>query len=208
MKDNVGFIKRGLAYLLDMIIVSCIASILYLGVDAIFNFDTSITETYNEKTTEIADKLTNQEITDEEYIEEFMNLSTKYYQGMAEESVPLGLIEFIVLIGYMVAIPYYNKGQTLGKKTLNIKVVDKKGKLPSLNTFFLRGLINYSLYVSIVELLLVFILKKGFFETSLVIEGLSIVIMLISIIMILFNEDKRGIHDHISGTKVVNDYDE
>lgn len=208
MKDNVGFVKRALAYFLDMLIVGFISGILYFGVDAIFKFDTSITETYNEKTTELAEKLTETQITEDEYIEEFMDLSTKYYQGMAEESVPYGLIEFIVMIAYMVGLAYYSNGQTIGKKTFNIKVVDKKGKTPSLNTFFVRSLINYSLYVSMVELILVFILNKGFFELSIIVEGISIVITLLSVIMIVFNDDKRGIHDHISGTKVVNDYDE
>ena len=208
MKDNVGFVKRALAYFLDMLIVGFISGILYFGVDAIFKFDTSITETYNEKTTELAEKLTETQITEEEYIEGFMDLSTKYYQGMAEESVPYGLIEFIVMIAYMVGLAYYSNGQTIGKKTFNIKVVDKKGKTPSLNTFFVRSLINYSLYVSMVELILVFILNKGFFELSIIVEGISIVITLLSVIMIVFNDDKRGIHDHISGTKVVNDYDE
>ena len=208
MKDNVGFVKRALAYFLDMLIVGFISGTLYFGVDAIFKFDTSITETYNEKTTELAEKLTETQITEEEYIEEFMDLSTKYYQGMAEESVPYGLIEFIVMIAYMVGLAYYSNGQTIGKKTFNIKVVDKKGKTPSLNTFFVRSLINYSLYVSMVELILVFILNKGFFELSIIVEGISIVITLLSVIMIVFNDDKRGIHDHISGTKVVNDYDE
>lgn len=208
MKDNVGFVKRALAYFLDMLIVGLISGTLYFGVDAIFKFDTSITETYNEKTTELAEKFTETQITEEEYIEEFMDLSTKYYQGMAEESVPYGLIEFIVMIAYMVGLAYYSNGQTIGKKTFNIKVVDKKGKTPSLNTFFVRSLINYSLYVSMVELILVFILNKGFFELSIIVEGISIVITLLSVIMIVFNDDKRGIHDHISGTKVVNDYDE
>ena len=208
MKDNVGFVKRALAYFLDMLIVGFISGTLYFGVDAIFKFDTSITETYNEKTTELAEKLTETQITEEEYIEEFMDLSTKYYQGMAEESVPYGLIEFIVMIAYMVGLAYYSNGQTIGKKTFNIKVVDKKGKTSSLNTFFVRSLINYSLYVSMVELILVFILNKGFFELSIIVEGISIVITLLSVIMIVFNDDKRGIHDHISGTKVVNDYDE
>ena len=208
MKDNVGFVKRALAYFLDMLIVGFISGILYFGVDAIFKFDTSITETYNEKTTELAEKLTETQITEEEYIEGFMDLSTKYYQGMAEESVPYGLIEFIVMIAYMVGLAYYSNGQTIGKKTFNIKVVDKKGKTPSLNTFFVRSLINYSLYVSMVELILVFILNKGFFELSIIVEGISIVTTLLSVIMIVFNDDKRGIHDHISGTKVVNDYDE
>ena len=208
MKDNVGFVKRALAYFLDMLIVGFISGTLYFGVDAIFKFDTSITETYNEKTTELAEKLTETQITEDEYIEEFMDLSTKYYQGMAEESVPYGLIEFIVMIAYMVGLAYYSNGQTIGKKTFNIKVVDKKGKTPSLNTFFVRSLINYSLYVSMVELILVFILNKGFFELSIIVEGISIVITLLSVIMIVFNDDKRGIHDHISGTKVVNDYDE
>ena len=208
MKDNVGFVKRALAYFLDILIVGFISGTLYFGVDAIFKFDTSITETYNEKTTELAEKLTETQITEDEYLEEFLDLSTKHYQGMAEESVPYGLIEFIVMIAYMVGLAYYCNGQTIGKKTFNIKVVDKKGKTPSLNTFFVRSLINYSLYVSMVELILVFILNKGFFELSIIVEGISIVITLLSVIMIVFNDDKRGIHDHISGTKVVNDYDE
>lgn len=207
MKDNTGFFKRLLAYCIDMFIISGIASLLYLGIDAVFKFDASLTEKYNDASVELSDKLTNEEITEEEYLEEFLKLSSDSYQGMTQETVPLMLTEFIVIVLYMIVLPYYNNGQTYGKKFLNIKIVDKKGKTPSLNTLALRGIINYSLYVTVIELLFVFILKKGYFELSIILEAISMCVILISMIMIVFNSDKRGIHDHISGTKVISDYD-
>ena len=98
-----------------------------------------------------------------------------------------------------------NKGQTLGKKLLKIKVVDKKTEKPiSIPKGLLRTFLIYSLLSGVANIICLFILNKQsyymIYFTLLIIEALF---MLISAIMVLYKKDSRGLHDIMSNTIVV-----
>ena len=74
-------------------------------------------------------------------------------------------------------------GQTIGKKVLNIKIVDLENNKPNMNTLILK---RYAPYVTSAQVPIV-----GQF-TSLI------------NILFIFGKQKRCIHDYIAKTKVVN----
>ncbi len=76
----------------------------------------------------------------------------------------------------------YKYGQTIGKRYLDIKIVDMKNNLPELS-------VSYGLRYFIPALFPLFPLIGGF-------------ISLLDILFI-FKKDRRCIHDHIAGTKVI-----
>ena len=85
------------------------------------------------------------------------------------------VLAFLVNFGYYVV--YQAKtGQTIGKKTMGIKVVMADGKTPSMMTFFLREIVG---------------------------KFVSAIILFIGYIMILWDKNKQGLHDKIAGTFVV-----
>lgn len=204
-EKNAGFFKRFAAYMLDLIIVSLVASFIYTGVNMVAKFDTSKTEAHNKAQEQLLDDYNNEKISTEEYTSKFYDLSEASYRDVTLEAIPYSLVELVILILYMIVYAFYNKGQTIGKKLFNIRIVGENNKAPEMNKILIRSVINCSMYVTVLEMILVFFVKKDFFAVSLVIEGIAMCILLISAIMIIFNDDKRGIHDKIAKTKVISE---
>jgi uncharacterized RDD family membrane protein YckC len=90
----------------------------------------------------------------------------------------IGFALFVVLQGY----PLSESGQTWGKKALKLKIVDLAGKKPE----FLRLLL----------------LRYGTTQAISLVPFLGALYALVDVCFI-FREDKRCIHDHIAGTRVV-----
>ena len=122
------FFERLGAYLIDMLIVSFIFSLICLG----FGNSTSNTE---KLISELENKLMENEITEKAFLEEYQNLLYDYQK----ENVLQSGISVALTLAYYVVFQYMNKGQTIGKKLLNIKVVDKDTKKP---ISILKGLLR------------------------------------------------------------------
>ena len=212
---SAGFFKRFLAFIIDMIIISIISTIIYSSLNAIFNFKTTITESYTKSVEQTINKINEidrdnpkDEDLDEAYgmISELSKLSRDNYKDITIEGVPNSLITFVINVLYFVVLVFYLGGHTLGKKLLNIRVVKENGSPVTINTLLIRGIIIYSLYSTVINLLFVFILNnESFFKLHSILSGISFIILFISGIMVIFNNDKRGLHDLISKTKVVID---
>ena len=211
--NNSGFFKRLLAFIIDMIIVSIISSIIYSGLNSIFNFKTTNTENYVKNVEAITNKFNeidkdNTADMEETYnlISDFSNMTKDNYKDITIEGVPNSLVNFVVVVLYFIVLAFYLKGQTFGKKLLNIRIVNNDNKPVSVNALLVRGIILYSLYSTIVDLIFVFILDNdSYYKLHSVMSGISFTVMFISFVMIIFNKDKKGIHDLISKTKVVID---
>jgi uncharacterized RDD family membrane protein YckC len=91
------------------------------------------------------------------------------------ENMLLGWVYILIPIGVMVILFYFLKGQTPGMKAYEIKVIDNKSeKKPSLLLSFLRF----------------FFFNIAFFSVA-------------GLLMSFFREDRRGLHDLLSGTSVI-----
>jgi len=85
---------------------------------------------------------------------------------------------FFMMNGWLL----YKYGQTIGKAILKIKIIDQNKKLPDLMTSYV---IRY-LFLSIMPLIPLF----------------GILIMMIDF-MLIFQKDRKCIHDHLAGTSVI-----
>lgn len=113
-------------------------------------------------------------------------------------------LEVIVMIGYFVIFQYFNKGQTLGKKLMKIKIVSKDDKELSLGNLLLRSMILYSLIVTILNMILIQISSVNTFYNLYTILGfINIIVTYATYFMIIFRKDEKGLHDIIAGSKVV-----
>ena len=102
----------------------------------------------------------------------------------------------------------YNNGQTVGKKLMKIKVKSITDESLSINTMLFRALIIYGIAANIINLILILLLKKELYlSISNTISIIQSLIVIISVFMILFSKQKRGIHDIITKTEVVNKED-
>ena len=188
------FFERLGSYFIDTIIISFIFSIICLGFGDY--------QSNNEKLMEQLDnQLIEGTITPEQYLEDY---SEVLYDYQKENALQSG-ISIALTIAYFVVFQYMNKGQTIGKKLLKIKVVDKDTKEPiSILKGLLRSFIVFSILSGTLSMLFLYILSRKYYYISyltlLIIEG---IFTLTTIILVLYKKDSRGLHDMMANTIVI-----
>ena len=188
------FFERLGSYLLDSFIVSIIFSLICMGI--------STTQTNTEKLMEELDsKLMDKTITVEQYTEEYQDLLYDYQK----ENILVTSVSLSLTLAYYAIFQYMNKGQTIGKKILRIKVVDKETEKPlSLLKGCLRSLFIYNIFSGIIGIPLLYLLKENaYFLTYSILIIIEMIFVLISAMFILYRKDKRGLHDIITNTTVI-----
>ncbi len=191
-----SFTQRLVAYLIDIILISFIVSLIslpFIDQDSINNL--------NEDSKNIATKYLAQEIDTKAYLDEFSSLS---YQLDRQEGVVI-LITIFVSIVYFVLYQFYKSGQTIGKKIMKIKVISEEDTL-SINTLVIRSVIINSIFYQIVRVALVSFINNSvdYMSIKFALEGIQNLIIIVSALMILYSKNKKGIHDIIAKTSVVN----
>ena len=190
MKAN--FIQRALAYLLDIFIISFIFSIITIG----FKPNTDIEKKYNE----VYDNYIKGEITAEQYLEEYTDV---LYDMQKANALP-NAINTVLIIAYFIVFQYLNKGQTIGKKLLKIKIVNEDKKDISLKQMLIRGIMIYSILSSLINIILFFNVSRKVYMTSyLTIGAIESLILFLSAIFILYRNDKKALHDIVSKSIVI-----
>lgn len=186
------FFKRIFAYMIDYFIILLVLSFITANI----NVGSDITEKVNNLTNEYK----NGNITIEEYNEEVLPLNYE----LTKRKLPVNVITCVIIIGYYIVFAYFNKGQTLGKKICKIRVVNDKGERASIWNILIRSLFIYGIITTLYSLISINFLDIESFNYSVsvvsVIESLFIVI---SLLMMLYKKDGRGLHDIIAKTKVI-----
>lgn len=191
------FKKRLLAYLIDLFILSFLVVIII----SIFNIDNNGTLiSLNKELTNIEEEYIEERITFNDYIKEYASIN---YMIDKQEFL-VNIINAILVIFLYILIPYFLDGQTIGKKILKIKIVKNNNKKLDLNTLIIRSiLINYLGYM-LITLGLIFILNSfSYFIVGLILTILELLLVIISSFMVLYKSEKRGIHDILVNTKVI-----
>ena len=138
------------------------------------------------------------EISQEEYLEESIPL---IYQIQKSGIVVNGML-LTLNIGYFVVFQYLNKGQTIGKKLMKIKVTEK-GKDPSLKAMILRTFVTNSIFSGLFCILLLFILNKDtYYYGYYIVSMIEMIFVFVSALFILYRKDKLGLNDLIAKTEV------
>ena len=188
------FFERLGAYLIDMLIVSFIFSLICLG----FGNSTSNTE---KLISELESKLMENAITEKEFFEEYQSLLYDYQK----ENILQSGISVALTIAYYVVFQYMNKGQTIGKKLLNIKVVDKDTKKPiSILKGLLRSMVVLSILSGTLGIALLYVVNKSsYFLSYSIFISLECIFTLITMMFVLYKKDSRGLHDLMANTIVL-----
>ena len=146
-----SFFGRVGAYFIDIIIITIISSFIGFGLPEKNN-------KYEEKINEIYTEMTAGDITKEEFLQE--------YEGLLYDSQKSNMLEtgigIALTAAYFVVFQYMNKGQTLGKKLLKLRVVDKDTNKPvPMVKGLLRSLFFLGIITSTISLILLNILGKS-----------------------------------------------
>ena len=187
--------QRIVAYIIDVVLISIICVTLTIGIPESKKYKDALKESNT-----LIDDYANKKISESEYIDKLYE--TKYIMG--KESIATSIIAVVVNFAYFAGFTYYSKGQTIGKKLLHIKIVSKNGHEASYLQMMFRAMIHNGCLSSLLSIILILFIKSNqYLYTIGVLEILQSVIMIASIIMIICRKDKRGLHDFICSTKVV-----
>ena len=188
------FFKRLIAYIVDIIIVSVIVMLICSALP-------NKAKENEDKLQELSTQLMNKEITADKYLTEYKNL---IYQNNKDGILELS-INLVITIAYFVIFQYMNKGQTLGKKLLKVKVIDNNTKEEiSIVKGFLRSLLLLNLLSSALSIVLMRLVSKSvYINTYLTINEIETVFIIVSAILVLYRKDGRGLHDMMANTMVI-----
>lgn len=189
-----GFFKRVCAYIIDILIVYAIMSLVTMSVNT--NND------YQEKLSELTEKYSATEVTYEDFIVEYNELNYKTQKSSYINYV----VEFILTVGYFVVFQTLNKGQTLGKKILKLRVVNNNEGDINFKNIIIRSIFLYSILPLITTVFTIkFLNMKTYINVYSVVTTIEAVFFFLTFGFIVYRKDKRGLHDIIANTKVISE---
>ena len=188
--------KRIIAYIIDIMIVTFISTMLtyFLPENKAYN------ESIDEYGTLVND-FTNNSIEQTE----FVNRTNNLIYSINRNSVTVSIVTTVITISYFVVFAYFMNGQTLGKKLMKIIIVSNDRKKLTMNNYLIRGMLINSILMDVLGIIFILGLKKDtYLKVNDILTYIFGIFTIVTFGMILFREDKRGLHDYLAGTKVVN----
>lgn len=191
---NIGFKKRLFSYLIDILIFL----LLFSMIGMIKEKDEKLMKLRSELNI-VNEMHANKEYKIQEYFERFTSIT----QQIDQECIIYKVFYVIFVLGYFIILPYFWDGQTVGKKIMKIKVVSEEDEKVTIVNYMIRNLINGLGHMILILLFLYLLPSKMYFVMELILSFIQIILVMTSIYMILYREDRRGLHDVFSGTRVI-----
>ena len=187
--------KRLLAFIIDLIIVFSLSSLLTSFIPV-----NQKVSGYYEKLEDLVNNVTEKQVKLNNYIDEVNSITYE----INRESVLEGILDIVIYLLYFIVLPMYNNGQTFGKKLLRIRVTSNSAKQIDSNSLLLRALLLYNIWAKILLIILiVFINKQMYIKISNYAEYVQLILMATIVLTILLRKDRRGLHDLVAKTKVI-----
>jgi len=189
------FFPRVIAYFIDMILIMIASYFISFIVPQ--NKDVSV---LNKELSLLQQEYLNKEISADDFIDRG---SILVYESDYANSGGI-IIQVIIIILYFIIFQFYNNGQTFGKKLMGIKVINNDGGKLTFNSMVYRSLVINSILVNFISICcLYFMNASSYYSLAAATQVVNGIIFVVTMIMVMYKKDGRGIHDIISGTKVV-----
>lgn len=205
LEEKPYFFPRLLAFIIDVLVINaiCFGVLLLVPKNENYSKYTKESEAIQIKKMELMQKddLTKE---DREQITQYNNQLKEIAYDIDYNNVLSILIEIVIMILYFIVFQFYNKGKTIGKKLMKLKVISVTSEELTLNQVAIRALITDSILVNMLIVgSLLFINRDYYFYASSGLGILAYIVLVTTLFMILFRKDGRGLHDIVAGTKVV-----
>ena len=190
-------LKRIIAYIIDVLIVTIIM-IPFIRLKAINPYIDEYNKYYEEYTELVNDE--DADIKSDEYKDRIIELNYK----LGEYKQVNSSLSVVGIIIYFVIVQYFLKGQTIGKKILNIRIVSNKDKKLNIGHDFIRTVILNNIIFSLLLIFGIYLFNaEGYYVLSLVVSYLQLLVISVIVLMVVLRKDNRGLHDILVGTKVI-----
>ena len=194
--SNSIVIRRITAYVIDIFIVSVIVGLI------LSNSGMRVNNYDDDKIDKLINDYASEKINTEEYINKYSDI----LYDINQESFNDNIVYLVVSIGYFLIFQFLNGGASIGKRIMNIRIVNRKKK----NVSFWQLLIRVGLVNQIFSMLLLVIITKMLVGSSFLI-GYGVVSMIRSLIIIMciitlvFGKNNVSLHDKLSKSQVIID---
>ena len=194
--EKATFFKRFMAQLIDMFIIGLIIGIITMG------FSISRIERLDSELIDLMNSYTSGDITSDKYIDDYIDIM----YDINKASFNNNLVYLVICVGYFLIFQFLNKGATIGKKIMRIRVVSNDGGDAGFVQMFIRtSIINEIIPISML-LILVMVSSGGlFFIFYSMISVIENIFVIICIFMILYRSDKLALHDMMSKSMVIDE---
>ena len=200
--------KRFLAYIIDIIIITLIAS-LFSEIKILNPYLEEYENTSTEYLEIVKNSITNTTLTNvtNESSLSLYNLDDKLVNtayNLSYYGIYVLIITLVVKLLYFVVFTYYNDGKTIGKALLKLKIKRKSNRKLKVIDLLIRSAIGYGLIFDLINILLLKLCDaKSYISINGIVSYFEYGLFAAIIIMILFRKDNRGLHDLIADTKVI-----
>lgn len=189
------FYKRALAYLIDVIVVVLLFMVIAYFIPQSKNIYSLQTE---------LDWINESLMLNEMDLGIYFHRIGIVYYDMYKVLMVFNILSLVIGIFYFGILQWKLNGQTLGKKLFKIQVISNDDYGVSLPQLFVRGLIINGFFFAIYSLLMSFLLAKYVYFVTVVLVGMiQVALFLVSVFMVFYSRKKRGLHDIIGRTKVI-----
>ena len=114
------------------------------------------------------------------------------------------VFSIVLSIIYFVVLTYFMNGETLGKKLMKIKITSNNDKKLTMNNYLIRALVIDSVLMNIITIITILLFSKDIYLTSYnIISYVFSFVYIVSLAMILFSKNGRGLQDILANTKVI-----
>ena len=186
--------KRFVAFVIDILIISFVATIICVPFSNVENTN-KLEDDYLNNTQAFFDKIIS--------VEDYQKVQISYVYNSAKDSGLTRIVTVLLGILYFGLLQFYLKGQTFGKKLLHIKVKSDDGEL-SINQLLFRALIVDSIVLDIILFAsMIFMNKNVYYYSAMTFELIQYIIYFVCMIMIIKNTNKKGLHDVLFHTSVI-----
>ena len=187
-------LQRICAYMVDVILVSLLISLTTSWIPASKKYEEAV-----EKEKALVERVNSGDIQLKDVYDEYFEIN----YTLDKERIIVSLLTTVVTLGYFATFAYYNDGKTLGKKLLHIKVASEDGEELTHQQMFLRTLIVHGSLSSIISMLLLSFISSSQYISVFVVQLLQSLLLVVTMLMIIFRKDKKGLHDLLFRTKVI-----
>ncbi len=183
-------LPRICAYLIDVILISLVISLVTAWIPQSEKYKAAL---------EKVEQVNKGELKLDDVYKEYLDIN----YTIDKERMIVSLVTAVATLGYFATFAYYNDGKTLGKKLMHIKVTSDNGEELTHNQMFLRTLLVQGVLTSIISMTLLTFIDSSQYVWVNTVQMIQSFIIIVTIFMVIFRKDKKGLHDILFKTKVI-----